>query len=272
MPDSSRTEGEKLFELYLESQNLPFTFEAEHVGKLKRPDYSLEWNGQPVIVDIKDFASPQEFRVGLRQVDPYPPIREKIEQGRDKFKQFKDVCCALVLCNLGNPFVMLEQPDIVLGAMYGDSGFTFPVNLNTGVGDATKLKQAFLNRGKMVRPHWSKPQNTTIAALITLTKVQPHYELMKEALRNAEGISVEQCLAALESMVPGFDLSFSVPRVIVWHNGFARVPFPVDLFCGHYDVHFGVVKDEEGTYQRETFRGSKLPLPDKRRNITPDSP
>jgi len=259
MSDSNRTEGEKLFELYLASQNLPFKFEPEHPGKAKRPDYSLEWNRQPVLVDVKDFAAPQQFRTGFMQVDPYPPIREKIEQGRDKFKEFKDVCCAVVLCNLGNPFAMLEQSDIVLGAMYGDSGFTFPVNMNTGVGDATKLKSAFLNRGKMIRPHWAKPQNTTIAALITLTKIQPHYELMKEALRSAEDKDIEQCLTELESTVPNFDLNFSIPRVIVWHNGFARIPFPADLFCGDYDTHFGVVKDEEGSFQRATFRGSQLP-------------
>jgi hypothetical protein len=259
MSDSSRTEGEKLFELYLASQNLTFDFEKEHPGKKKRPDYSLEWKGQPIVTDVKDFAVLEQIPRGFMTFDPYTGIREKIEQGRDKFKEFKDVPCAVVLCNLGNPFASLEESHIMLGAMYGDSGFTFPVNMSTGVGDATKLRSAFLNRGKMIRPRWSKPQNTTIAALITLTTIKPHYEMFKESLRSPDASDFEKCLRELESTVPNFDLDFSVPRVIVWHNGFARMPFPADLFCGIYDAHFGVVKDEEGEFQRVTFRGNQLP-------------
>jgi hypothetical protein len=152
MPDSIRTEGEKLFELYLASQNLPFEFEAGHPGKPKRPDYSLEWKGQPVLADVKDFAAPEGIPTGFMSFDPYTAVREKIEQGRDKFKEFKEVSCALVLCNLGNPFVSLEESHIMLGAMYGDSGFTFPVNLRTGVGDDTKLRSAFSSAVTQNRP------------------------------------------------------------------------------------------------------------------------
>jgi hypothetical protein len=63
----------------------------------------------------------------------------------------------------------------------------------------------------------------------------------------------------LEGTVPIFDLNLSLPRVIVWHNAFARKPFPADLFCGIYDSHFGILKDEVGTFQQSTFRGSQLP-------------
>jgi hypothetical protein len=78
-------------------------------------------------------------------------------------------------------------------------------------------------------------------------------------LGSADVRDVERCVIELESTIPNFDLNFSVPRVIVWHNGFARRPFPSDLFCGIYDTHFGVLKDEEGTFQQMTFRGSQLP-------------
>jgi hypothetical protein len=258
MSDSNRTEGEKLFELYLASQHLRFEFEQEYAGKSQRPDYSLEWNSKPVLLDVKDFDSPARRPQG-GAFDPYTRIREKIDQGRKKFKQFKDTCCALLLCNLGNPLVSLEDSRIMLGAMYGDSGFTFPVNVNTGVGDASKLKPAFLDNGKMIRPKWSKPQNTTIAAVITLSSIQPHYVLLIEAIRAHRDKSIDDCQAILERTIPDFDPNLSVPRVIVWHNAVARMPFPDDLFCGLYDSHFGVVKDKEGTFQRVTFRGSQLP-------------
>ena len=74
---------------------------------------------------MKDFDPPDHFSTGFGAFDPYPPIREKINQGRDKFKQFKEYCCGLVLYNAGQPFVMLEEDHVMLGSMYGDSGFTF---------------------------------------------------------------------------------------------------------------------------------------------------
>lgn len=73
------------------------------------------------------------------------------------------------------------------------------------------------------------PENTTISALVTLTAVQ-------------------------------LDNGQTAPRVIVWHNAVARLPFPSDLFCGPYDSHFGIVPLEDGgTGQGLTYRGASLP-------------
>lgn len=211
------------------------------------------------MLDVKDFNGPAKMVSGCGAFDPYPRIREKIEQGRDKFKQFRDVCCALVLCNLGNPFVMLQDSNIMLGAMCGDPGFTFPVNTKTGVGDASKLRRRFLDKGKMIRPHWSKPQNTTISALITLSTIQPHYVRLIEMIRKNRSMETEHCQAEVERTHPDYDLTLTIPRVIVWHNAVARISFPLDLLCGPYDSHFGVVQEEGSTFQRVTFRGRLLP-------------
>ncbi len=264
MADSTRTAGELLFERYLRSQDLAFDFEKEHAGKSQRPDYSIEWRGSPILLDVKDFDIPDEVLKGFSGgfFDPYTRIREKIEQGRDKFKQFKEVCCALVLCNLGNPFVALEDSYIMLGAMYGDSGFTFPVNTATGIGDDSRIKSTFLGKGKMIRPHWSKPQNTTISALITLDTIQPYCLRLKEMIREKPCKSIEDCQMELERTCPNFDVTLAIPRVIVWHNAVARIPFPPDLFNGPYDCHFGVVQEEKNSFQRLTFRGSLLPASD----------
>jgi hypothetical protein len=156
MTGGLRTNGEILFEEYLESQGLPFEFEKEHAGKAKRPDYTIGWEGRVVVFGVKDFDPPERFSTGFGFVDPYTRIREKIDQGRDKFKQYKECCCGLVLHNAGHPLVSLHEPNIMLGAMYGDAGFTFPLDRSTGVGDAGQLKRAFLGRGKMIRPNWSK--------------------------------------------------------------------------------------------------------------------
>src|ERR1700686_3484154 len=109
---------------------------------------------------------------GFGAFDPYPPIREKIDQGRDKFKQFKEYCCGFVLFNAGRPLLLLDSPDVMLGSMYGDSGFSFPVNTTTGIGDANQIKQTFLGRGKMIRPNWKEADNTTLSAIIVVSKIK----------------------------------------------------------------------------------------------------
>jgi len=232
MSDSSRTPGEVVFEKYLDSQNIRFEFEKDRPGKSKRPDYTIEWEGETVVFDVKDFDPPKTFNTGFTQVDPYLPIREKINQGRDKFKQFKEYCCGLVLYNA--LLVSVEKAYIMLGAMYGDSGFTFPVNTTTGIGDASQLKPAFLNRGKMIRPKESNE-------------------------------------AEMRQKIPDFDPYIEIPRVIVWHNAVARIPFPANLFCGDYDNHYGIVRRENGSVEQDvTYEGSAVP--DRLKLLKPRKP
>ena len=256
----SHTKGEILFEQYFTSQGLPFDFEKEHPGKSTRPDYTVEWNNEMVLFDVKDFDPPEKFPTSFGYFDPYGRLREKIEQGRAKFKQFKNLCCSLVLCNQGNPFVTLQDPNIMLGAMYGDSGFTFPVDTSTGIGDASKVERAFLGKGKMIRPNSSKPQNTTISALITLTKIQPHYLCLLDLVRENPPRDNAQYDAEIRKRIPGYDPTLEVSRVIVWHNAVARIPFPKGLFCGPYDTHFGIAHVEEGVVEQGvTYQGGALP-------------
>jgi hypothetical protein len=180
MVEVSRTQGEILFEQYLATQRLEFEFEKTYPGKSKRPDYTIEWNDQPVIFDVKDFDPPENLpRSGA--YDPYIGIREKINQGRDKFKEYKEFQCGLVLRNLGHPLVSTHEPYVMLGAMYGDSGFTIPVNTTTGMGDMEGVRRGFLGRGKMIRRNSSRYQNTTISAIITLSIIRPHSAMLQDA-------------------------------------------------------------------------------------------
>jgi hypothetical protein len=112
----------------------------------------------------------------------------------------------------------------------------------------------------MVRPNWSQPQNTTISAIITLSIVKPHYQLLVEMIRADRNREITDCEAELERSITDYDPSREIPRVIVWHNTFARMPFPNDLFCGPYDTHFGIVHGETGEVEQSvTYRGSALP-------------
>jgi hypothetical protein len=130
MPNKPSTQGELLFERYLLSMGYEYEFEKEFPGKPKRADYTVLRNGT-FLFDVKDFDTKNPTaRFGT--FDPYPPLREKINQGRAQFQEFKEYPCSLVLRNNGNPEVPVEDPHIVLGAMYGDSGYTFPVSTVTG--------------------------------------------------------------------------------------------------------------------------------------------
>src|SRR5581483_7467926 len=253
----THTPGEILFEQYLQSQAITFEFEKQHLDKTKRPDYTKQWENQTVILDVKDFDPPERGLTGFGYFDPYTRIREKIEQGRDKFKQYKEFCCGLILHNLGNPFVSLHEPDIMLGAMYGDSGFTFPIDLRRGVGDTKQLKRAFLNR---IRPNRSEPQNTTISALITLVKICPHYLQLLDLVRENPGKEIAEHEANIRNKIPNYDPQFEVPRVIVWHNAVARIAFPKSLFRGPYDTHFDIVRVGDGELEQDvTWEGAAVP-------------
>lgn len=152
---------------------------------------------------------------------------------------------------------MLDSVDIMLGAMYGDAGFTFPVDLATGVGDASKIKQTFLGRGKMIRPNWAQSQNTTLSVIITLQNIQPFLMQLVDWQIEDPSIDYE---AEMRQRIPDFDPNLQVQRVIVWHNAVARIPFPNNLFCSEFDTHYDVVRLDDGAVEQNvTFEGDLVP-------------
>lgn len=246
---SPTTPGELLFQQYLEAMRYPYEFEKNFYGKSKRPDYTVTTKDGLVLFDVKDFEP--YMPLGFGAYDPYPRIREKIEEGREKFKEFKDYPCSLVLKNNGNALVHLESVDIMLGSMYGDSGFTFPVDTTLGraVGPT---KRAFLGRGKMIRP--TRHQNTTISALITLRHVGVGMRQYRTMVKKYPHLSFEETLAAAAEAFPNFDSGEKQLGVIVWENAVARIPLSRELFTGPYDERWGF---EDG-HQSIVFRGVKL--------------
>lgn len=257
MTEPKRTEGERWFEQYLTAIDLPFEYEQSYAGKSKILDYRVEWSGKPYFFEVKDFESPPLPSRGFRAIQIYDPIRERILRCRKKFREYREFCCAAVFFNNG-ALAMLEDANAMLGSMYGDVGFRFPFNTESGTFDASKMEQAFLGGGMMVGPGGC-PQNTTISALITLTRIRPDYQKLVGLVRSKK-MSVMECVAEAENN-PNLDTDFTVPRVIVWHNAKARIPFPDDLFCGPYDTHFGILSEDSGAiHQTITFRGELLPL------------
>jgi hypothetical protein len=245
------TTGEILFEDYLKEMQYPYEFEKEFPGRSKRPDYTVTKDGT-FLFDVKDFI--ENMPLGASCYDPYPRIREKIDEGREKFKQFKEFPCAVVLQNNGNIFVHLDRPHVVLGAMYGDAGFKVPIWLGNGAPptEPPPVTQAFLGRGKMVRG--STQQNTTISALITLRNVIVGWLRYKKMLKEFPKLSIDETLEAAAERYENFSLDEEHLGVIVWENAVARIPLSRELFTGDYDLRWGV----EGQDQTVTFEGKGL--------------
>ena len=247
---TGKTEGEALFERYLQEMKYVYKFEKTFPGKTKKPDYSVQRNGE-YLFEVKDFEE-SEPTLGFGAYDPYPLIRQKINQAREKFQEFKEFPCSLVLRNRGRALVHADSPHIMLGAMYGDAGFTLPVNVETG--QTGPLEPAFLGRGKMIRPGIGTPQNTTINALITLRNYAVGMKRAAKIVRKYRRLSIEDVVALAERQYPGFDLDETKVCVIVWESAVANKPLPRDLFNGPYDERWGVNGDSQGL----TFRGEKM--------------
>jgi hypothetical protein len=253
MVEFLRTEGERLFEQYLNEMRYVYEFEKEYEGKSKRPDYTITKDGGVFLFDAKDF-DPMIPPVGFSQFDPYVRLRQRIDDGRKKFKEFKEFPCGIVLRNTGNAFVNVESPAIVLGAMYGDSGFEIPIYLGPGTSPTRPPppRAAFLGGGKMLRKNYT--QNTTISALVSLRNVAVGTSRLTEIFREQPGLSISESIEAASERFPNFDAEERHLGVIVWENAVARIPLSRDLFTGPYDLRWGV----EGNDQTIVFEGEKL--------------
>jgi hypothetical protein len=253
MTELMRSPGEVLFEQYLASQGLTdWEFEKEHPFKQKRPDYTVRFGGE-YLFDIKEF----EPRIPMGDVgcyDPYKRIRSKIDKGSEKFQEFKDWPCNLVLYNDGSaPLVNLEDPSVMFGAMLGDFGISVPFDPETGLADSGAAQRGFLYRGKMRHPRTTQPQNTTISALITLRHVavgRARLQAHVRELKKHQTVTIEDWF----NVKGNFDRTERQLGVIVWENPVARIPLSRELFCGPYDERYGL----DGDCLTRVFAGAQI--------------
>lgn len=237
--------GERLFESYLLMQGITtYEYEKSYPGKSKSPDFSVMLD-RKYIFEVKDFEPRDLLSSGA--FNPYTQIRKKIDYAAKQFKEYKEYPCCLVLYNENARLVDLEFPGIMLGAMYGDESRIIEFNPELGIFDATTSKRTFHGNGKMIRPYWDKPQNTTISAIITLREVKVGARKLGVYLGQQ---MKEQELTSKQAFAKGFssDIAFDKRErqvgVIVWENAFARIPFPRHLFRGPYDERWEATGDK----------------------------
>ncbi len=248
---NKKTEGELLFEDYLRTQNIPFQHEPPLGFTNRLIDYVVEHptHGR-IYFEVKDIHSPLPMG-SFGAFDPYKPIREHIEEGQRKFKDFSEELCVLVLVAAQGSFVNLMESHVMLGAMYGNLGFTIPFDTKSGTSDASKIESKFLvGDGKMVRP--TRFQNTRIAALISLVNYNTFPKEAVAYLKMDHGRTEEERRIDLFEGRTNISEALT-PCVTVWENGTARRRLPQDLFRGEMDAWWTCEEDR----QERSFVGAR---------------
>ncbi len=231
---NQKTPGELAFEEYLNAQGIAYEHEPPLSFTNKLIDYVVDHptHGK-IYFEVKDINCPLPAG-SFFQFDPYEPIRNHIEEGRRKFKHFADQLCALVLFAPPGSFVNLMEPHVMLGAMYGDLGFTIPVDTETGIGDASQIESKFLvGEGKMVQE--TRYQNTRIAALISLVRYHTFTTEAVRYIRSDDGRSEEERRGDVYSGRAGISQEPTL-CCTVWENATAKRRLPQDLFRGPMDA------------------------------------
>jgi hypothetical protein len=247
------TDGELLFQAYLDGMHYSYEFEKQFPGKNKRPDYTIVHAGREILFDVKDFDP--YAPAGFMQFDSHPYIRERINKGRKKFREFEGYPCAVVLKNNGNAHVCLEDSNIVLGSMYGRGAFKIPIYVGDGPApvEAPPIDYGFTgNDGMMFRD--GRFQNTRISALITLRRIGVGRRRLRKIWKESPNLGVDDAIEVAARRFPIFDFDEMQTGVIVWENAGAVTPLPRDMFNGPYDVWWGV----EPPDQTIVFEGEKL--------------
>jgi len=245
---NQRTPGELAFEEYLNAQGMAFEHEPPLSFTNNLIDYVVDHptHGR-IYFEVKDITlSPFEGMGSFGAFDPYEPIRAHIEAGKKKFKDFSDQLCALVLFSQAIG-VGLMKPYVMLGAMYGNPGFTIPVDTETGVADASQIESKFfVGQGMMVRS--SQYRNTRIAALISLVCYNTFQKELALYMRTDDGRSRDD---RFEDVRSGRVVISKEPPTLcctVWENGTAKRRLPQDLFRGPMDEWWTCDEDHQPSF------------------------
>lgn len=256
-----RTLSEQYFEHYLQSNGFfHFEFEPSLPGTTRKPDYRLQIGSNQVLFEVKqlqfsnkDLGFPQGAGIRGRAVDPYAPIRQKIDDAREKFKGLKDEVCCLVLFNENKPIVDLNW-QMVYGAMLGNIYVSTPLNRKF-----SELNESEITWGLGLNGKCTPNMNTTISAVVTLEPLmlgERRFRChMSKLIGEANPKFKWDEIFALERLerdkARGTERDFTNIqwRVVVHENPWARNKLNRDLFKGRFDERYGD-HNENGSIQR----------------------
>lgn len=150
-------EAEARFIRYLTERGYGFEHEPD-LGIQARPDFSIDAAGQPVVAEVKAFASLGLFKdlsvgtLGTRSIkEALKPVRSQISTAAEQLRELRDSGLPLVVV-LANPAgrpIPLE-PYLVISAMYGDMEIQAPLRHDGSLGD---VRSVLGRNGKLTNDH-----------------------------------------------------------------------------------------------------------------------
>jgi hypothetical protein len=257
--EPNKTESELQFEKYLVDSGIDYKPIIE--GTSKRPDYRIFLGGSEIFFEVKEFNQP--FDNQIKWIDPYSPIRSKIDDAHEQLHALKGRMCGIVLANYHSPVVVL-QPKIIMGAMLGSITLTMPFNPVSGSCDDSLACYEFGKDGKMIchdnNGRAIAPDYTTISAVCILNKVAVgirHFAIKIKKLEHDTGVMISlgkywELLQEAERTDPEF--SHEHLRIVVCENPCAVTHLTEDFGTGPYDERYSI---RERCFSR-VFVGSLL--------------
>lgn len=258
-----QTVSEVLFEDYLEQHKLGTPDREPSIpGKAQKIDYRLAFNGRNLWFEVKEFAEDRSLVIDNSTggfIDPYVAIRRKIDKASEKFHEYPDECCSLILYNRNLNLAFIYTPEIVFGAMLGNISWLTPMDFQTGT-ETGPPRQIFSGGGKLLHPHTNVPQNTRISAVIALEKFtvgqrQFRIELAKKQQKEERQLTPVEFHEFLESHAD--TCQQTALRVLVYENPYAKQRLPTDLFTGPFDERWGPPINSQ-PYIKRIYIGQEL--------------
>lgn len=254
----AQTPSEEMFESYLLGQGYAaFRYEEAVEGIAARVDYSLECGGATLRFEVKGWE-PGVPPGKAGPFDPVGPIRNKIDEARAKFREYKgrgEPCC-LVLHHEGGLPISLDFVTIY-GAMLGSVGTVFALTPEGPAAFAPEGYTDFLGPGGKMRYRSKALQrgldmNTTISAIVVVRRFNVYRRQLGIAIQRrelsdgAKDLSIRESAKLVWDVAEQLDEDLSPPQpsVVVYDNPVATVPLTPSFPAGPYDERFG--RSEEG--------------------------
>ncbi len=242
--------GEALFERYLISRSLRYERHPSLLETRKVLDFAVYANdGTRVLVEVKTIFNPPPMHSGVGYHDPYPPIRNHLGEAFKQFTDLPDSLNVIALAAFPGSFVDLSSPHIMLGAMYGDTSFQFPIDTETGKGNSEAGTNVFVQgKGPMIGRSL-QPRHTRICAVLSLHNPDPYWPIFPERGTLSLSDVARQATAQLQNV----EATTPPPHVTCWDNAAASCEVPNELFSGPMDQRWSV---KDG-FQARVFVGTE---------------
>lgn len=266
-----KTVSEKIFADYLDEYSYDWDYEPHIPDKSKQPDFLIRHKGIDCLLDAKE-RSPKSAPEGARMFDPIHGVKKLIERGREKFAEYDDYQCSLVLYNNGDCDTRIN-PLCIFGAMLGEPGLTADFDPQSGAINDESSQNIFLDHGGKMIKHYKPPtlhdSTRNISSLIVPSVYRvpnPDFNrALKEEINKQQSVSgrefegEERAKLAWEIAQETPIVIKQVHKVVVCTNPFARNPLPDSLFNGPYDERYSI---QNGALRR-IYAGSEYKEPER---------